>query len=84
MNASIRHKIPACVLDANGIIGLAKAGGLDSISELFTSSYIPSSVIIEVVDPQSKKVLEEALTFWIEERAPSLKSISRVPLLSSS
>ena len=75
-------RLPA-VLDANGIIGLAKAGCLALTPDLFSPVYVPPSVVKEIADPQSAAQLNEALADWLSERTPAIDALQRVPALRS-
>ena len=65
------------ILDANGIIGLAKADCFLLMPHLFTAVYVPSLVIAEVTDPISYSALQQALGSWLIEKVPSAQSLIR-------
>jgi len=52
---------PAAVLDANGVIGLAKAECLNKLPALFELLLIPPLVVDEIKDPLSAAALREAM-----------------------
>lgn len=58
------------VLDANVVIGLAKADCLELLPRVFASVCIPPSVIAEVRDAHSRRALRAALSSWLTERSP--------------
>ena len=66
------------VLDANGVIGLAKAGCLQQAATLFQPAYIPATVALEITDATSKPELETALRAWLVEAVPSLGALVEV------
>lgn len=80
---TVSPKVEAGILDANGIIGLAKSGCFSFIQNVFTKVFVPSSVVQEVTDPLSKNELEQALGIWLAEELPTLSSLQQVPLLRS-
>ena len=73
----------AGILDANGIIGLAKSSSFSFIQNVFATVFVPSLVVQEITDPLSKDELEQALGSWLAEESPTLSSLQQVPLLRS-
>jgi predicted nucleic acid-binding protein len=69
------------ILDANGIIGLAKAGCLDVLPRLFDSVRVSPLVVREVLDAVSRAELSAALADWLAETEPSPAAMQRVPML---
>jgi predicted nucleic acid-binding protein len=65
------------VLDANGIIGLAKAGCLALLPHLFREVCVAPQVVLEVTDPTSLIALQAALTDWLKEEQPTPASIQQ-------
>jgi predicted nucleic acid-binding protein len=80
---TVTPKIKAGILDANGIIGLAKSGCFSLTQIVFAEVFVPSLVVQEITDPLSKNELEQALVNWLKEEAPTLSSLQQVPLLRS-
>lgn len=66
------------VLDANGIIGLAKADCFPLLQQLFTAVYVPSSVVAEITDTISQSALQAALGNWLTESQPDAATEARV------
>ena len=52
-------------LDANGIIGLAKADCFPLLQNLFTEVCVPPAVVSEITDPVSQTALQNALGHWL-------------------
>lgn len=71
------------VLDANGIIGTAKAGLLPLVRHLAAVVIVPTSVAAEVTDAVSRTALGEALADWLSAQDPTGASLALVPPLSS-
>jgi predicted nucleic acid-binding protein len=69
------------VLDANGIIGLAKAGCFPLLRHLFTEVCAPSPVVAEITDTISQSALQNALGKWVTEMNPSASSLARVAFI---
>jgi predicted nucleic acid-binding protein len=69
------------ILDANGVIGLAKSGCFALIPRLFDLVLVPSAVVQEVTDLISRGELEQALGEWICQEEPSENSLRRIPPL---
>jgi predicted nucleic acid-binding protein len=70
---------PPGVLDANGIIGLAKGGCFSLIPHLFSALYVPSLVVPEITDQVSQAELATALRGWLREEAPTGVSLGATP-----
>lgn len=83
MAASDPVPAPDGILDANGIIGLAKADCLSYLPRLFREIFILKSVVKEVTDPVSKPALEQALADWLKPETPTAGSIRQVTLTNS-
>jgi predicted nucleic acid-binding protein len=67
------------VLDANGIIGLAKSGGCFAfVGNLFDQVLVPPAVVAEVQDEVSVPELQSALASWLVEATPTLESTLQV------
>jgi predicted nucleic acid-binding protein len=79
----VSPKVEAGILDANGIIGLAKAGCFSLTQNVFAEVFVPSLVVSEITDPLSKRELEQALGSWLKEETPTLSSQEQVPPLKS-
>lgn len=71
------------ILDANGIIGLAKGGCFSLVPHVFAEVFIPLLVVQEITDPLSKAELDLALRSWLTEAAPASGSLQQVPPLGS-
>lgn len=56
---------PTAILDANGIIGLAKGDCLSLVPRLFGRALVPERVVAEVTDPISQRHLMRALNDWL-------------------
>jgi predicted nucleic acid-binding protein len=67
------------ILDANGVIGLAKAERLLLLPELFAGAIIPSRVAAEILDPLSVGALRTALDDWLREADPDEEMLAQVP-----
>ena len=79
----VSPKVEAGILDANGIIGLAKGGCFSLVQNVFAEVFVPSLVTPEITDPISKEALEQALGSWLKEEAPTLSSQRQAPPLKS-
>jgi predicted nucleic acid-binding protein len=66
-------------LDANGIIGLAKAGCLALLPRLFREVYVPPQVVPEITDPTSRVAVQAALADWLKEGQPTTASLQQSP-----
>lgn len=80
---TVSPKVEAGILDANGIIGLAKSGCFSFTQNVFAEVFVPSLVVQEITDTLSKDELEQALGSWLTEEAPTLSSLQQAPLLKS-
>jgi rRNA-processing protein FCF1 len=69
------------VLDANGIIGLAKSGCFSSLPHLFDALFVPTAVVREVTDPISRPELNAALAAWLSEANPGTAALQQIPML---
>jgi len=67
------------ILDANGIIGLAKGGCFLLIPQTFSIVYVRSLVTGEITDPVSRAEREAALGGWLREETPTAESLRRIP-----
>lgn len=74
---------PNGVLDANGVIGLAKADVFPLIERLFQVVFVPAAVVTEVTDPLSQAALQAALLTWLAAGIPTPVALQQVPLLTS-
>jgi len=71
MRRHSRRLPPTAVLDANAIIGLAKADCLALIGQLFTKVIVPPEVDAEILDPLSRDQLTTASQHSIGILQPS-------------
>lgn len=71
------------ILDANGIIGLAKSGCFPLLPRLFQRVLVPRAVVAEVTDALSKTELTAALEVWLFQTDPSEVSLQRLPSMKS-
>lgn len=69
------------VLDANGIIGLAKADCFPLLQQLFTEVYVPSAVVAEITDTISQSALQSARGNWLTESQPDAATEARVAFI---
>jgi len=69
------------VLDANGIIGLAKADCFPLLQHLFTEVCVPAPVIAEITDPISQTALQNALGKWVMEIHPSASALAQAAFI---
>ena len=70
------------VLDANGIIGLAKANCFPLLQDLFTEICVPPAVVAEITSELSQKTLQSALGKWLTELLPSANALRQVAFIS--
>lgn len=73
----------AGILDANGIIGMAKSGCFALVPRFFRAVFVPSLVVSEITDPISQAALRAALGSWLIEKAPAPPSLQQTPALKS-
>jgi predicted nucleic acid-binding protein len=76
-------EVLTAVLDANGIIGLAKAGCLGLTPDLFSRVVVPTAVIQKVTDPISARELAAALANWLSETNPAPTSLEHCQELAT-
>ncbi|MGH9843992.1 MAG: hypothetical protein ACREEM_35095, partial [Blastocatellia bacterium] len=65
------------ILDANGIIGLAKADCFPLLQHLFTEVIVPPAVVAEITDQLSRTALQTGLGQWVMERLPSISALTQ-------
>ena len=80
---SVAPAIESAILDANGIIGLAKRGCLALLPRLFSSAFVPVLVIDEITDAVSADELRAALANWLVAESPTSQSMQAVPQMRS-
>lgn len=73
---SAEPELLTAVLDANGIIGLAKADCLHLIPAVLPQVVVPAGVVREVTDALSSRELAIALSGWLKEREPAPSSLT--------
>jgi predicted nucleic acid-binding protein len=73
--------LETAILDANAVIGLAKAGCLQLLPKLFDSAIVPDRVVQEVTDAISRRELQSALADWLPQATPTSASLANVPPL---
>ncbi len=71
------------ILDANGIIGLAKAEVLEQLPRLFSEVLVPPLVVQEIQDPLSRSMLAKALQHWLKEQSPTPTALAKTPPMRS-
>lgn len=69
------------VLDANGVIGLAKADCFPLLQNLFTEVCVPPAVVAEITDPVSQAALQNARGRWLAEATPSASTLARTAFI---
>jgi len=80
--APLSARLPTAILDANGVIGLAKAGCLPLVQHIFSPAFVPSLVVAEVTDTLSQAELAAALEEWLVEATPSAGALLSVSTMS--
>lgn len=69
------------VLDANGIIGLAKADCFPLLPHLFAEVCVPAVVVAEITDALSQTALQNALGKWVLEMQPSTTALGQAAFI---
>ncbi len=80
-------RLPTAVADANSVIGLAKGGVFDRLSQIFSPFYVPPRVTEEVIVKGQGRPgageLATALGAWVTEMAPDVSMVQQFsPALS--